>query len=101
MPFNFTDPADYIQTPGQDGGAIGVVSLEDVIEEMIGEEIGSFVLSFLPSTSLFVLSTNTLECHSRRNGCLARRGQTSSSRSSTRTASDGRKEIDAFNSRCT
>lgn len=26
-------------TPGRDGGAIGVVSLEDVIEEMIGEEI--------------------------------------------------------------
>lgn len=26
-------------TPGREGGAIGVVSLEDVIEEMIGEEI--------------------------------------------------------------
>ncbi|GAA5865179.1 hypothetical protein JCM1840_003934 [Sporobolomyces johnsonii] len=27
------------KTPGESGGAIGVVSLEDVIEEMIGEEI--------------------------------------------------------------
>lgn len=28
-----------LQTPGEAGGAIGVVSLEDVIEEMIGEEV--------------------------------------------------------------
>ena len=27
------------QTPGEPGGALGVVSLEDVIEEMIGEEV--------------------------------------------------------------
>lgn len=35
--------ADYhyvpCQTPGEPGGALGVVSLEDVIEEMIGEEV--------------------------------------------------------------
>ncbi|GAA5971081.1 hypothetical protein JCM11641_004136 [Rhodosporidiobolus odoratus] len=35
------------ETPGEPGGAIGVVSLEDVIEEMIGEEI-------IDETDLFV-----------------------------------------------
>lgn len=30
---------NLMQTPGEPGGALGVVSLEDVIEEMIGEEV--------------------------------------------------------------
>ena len=35
------------QTPGEPGGAMGVVSLEDIIEEMIGEEVRLFFLLLL------------------------------------------------------
>jgi hypothetical protein len=38
------------QTPGREGGALGVVSLEDVIEEMIGEEIVDETVRFHPSS---------------------------------------------------
>ncbi|GAA5825804.1 hypothetical protein JCM3770_002110 [Rhodotorula araucariae] len=37
------------KTPGEPGGAMGVVSLEDVIEEMIGEEVRPAILLLPPA----------------------------------------------------